>query len=400
LPLNGLPPFFKEMQLHIITLAASLVIIAQASGSSEDVELQQLEAAMQEGESVLDAPLAVIDLRGHSNQVSAEDAKSAHLHKLLALSKKNSKMLQSKVASLETNLAKVANAKKRLSKAAGAQVVQEEAKVKHEIQRANAAEAQLKSATRKAEVEGRAMKIIGLHLKKAEDEKKTVAQDGTQQLADAKEKLQKQEAINLALHKKVTIMSKEKHFLAHRAVSSAKSSLLLLKGNSLLKHQVASEVEREENIRQMYSNHKSSSAETGELAKAHREFRFLRGRVQILGQQAQRNDQFRYAAEGAANRAQAALQHALAENRQLKHMVMEARELIPVLQNEARAAARQRDGASMRLRPAQRQYPAAASLVARPNWFPSVALGPLSGRTELPRFPMKIPEWQEAEYAD
>ena len=62
--------------------------------------------------------------------------------------------------------------------------------------------------------------------------------------------------------------------------------------------------------------------EVGLIFEADRELRNLHRRVRILGQQAQRNDQSRYAAEEATNTAQSALQQALAENQQLKHMAI------------------------------------------------------------------------------
>jgi len=165
----------------------------------------------------------------------------------------------------------------------------------------------------------------------AETRTKAAAQE--KELIATKAKLKRLEAVKAAEDEGLKKMDRAKDFLEQRQVSATKRDQLLHKENLLLKKQLATEIQREEQLREMWSKESeaftwqlraeraNASESLSDLEKARSEFRDLRTRVGKLRDRASHGEQSRHQAEDAANKAQFALAEAEAENKQLKGSV-------------------------------------------------------------------------------
>merc|ERR1719401_273011 len=154
-----------------------------------------------------------------------------------------------------------------------------------------------------------------------------------EELAHMKNQLAKLQAVKAVEDKSLVTLDRQKDLLDQRQKSSVKRDQILHKENNVLKTQVAAEVKREEQLREMWS--KESEAFTwqlraeranatealADLEKARGEFRDLRKRVQSLREKTTMVEQAKRTAEDAANRAQFALSQAETENKQLRGSV-------------------------------------------------------------------------------
>lgn len=240
-----------------------------------------------------------------------------------------------------------------------------------EKKRADATAQQLANATKAAQIGEKAMKFLGMRLKYTKSQvaalllnlanssyenkdlkrkvanltatevkeksllamsrKQSAAQ--AQELAETKAKLQQLETAKKDEDMKLQKALNSKNLLEHRQSSSLNRDFIINKENSMLKKQLATEIQREEQLRQAWSKESeaftwqlraeraNASESVADLEKARNEFKDLRERVQKLRSRASQGEQSRHKAEDAANRAQFALAEAEAENKQLKGSV-------------------------------------------------------------------------------
>jgi len=170
-------------------------------------------------------------------------------------------------------------------------------------------------------------------------ESQKVQTSQAKELSDLKAQLLKLAVVEKVEGKKVAALSKQKNMLAYKQMQTSKREAILHKENNLLKAQLATEIQREEQLREMWTKESeaftwqlraeraNASDSLKDLAKARAEFKDLRQRVQQLRVKAGQGVKEQHGAEDAAAKAQAALAEAEAENTQLKGSV-------PWLENE------------------------------------------------------------------
>jgi len=349
---------------------------AKGSGKKDDATNMDDDAVMEkeagaapekdDTANVVDGAMAYIRTR-----LAAEEHKSLRLRQLLAQSVHGNRDMRSRVEQLRKQLADGAQLQKSLRTVAAKKVAQEEATVAIQSKRADIATKQLQNATHAAQIGEKAMKFLGKRLRYAksevaallmhlanssqqnkeihrhlgatntkevkenkllrEERKKMEAEE--KELAQTKAKLYKLEAAKKAEDKEVTQLDRQKSFLATRLRSTDSRDKILHRENGILKGQLAKEIQREEQIRDMWSKESdaftwqlraeraNASEALSDLEKARVEFADLRGRVQNLRTRASHGEQSRHQAEDAANKAQFALAEADAENKQLKGSV-------------------------------------------------------------------------------
>jgi hypothetical protein len=346
---------------------------ASASVSEDDTGIEKEAAAATSGdapkedaENVVDGAMAYIRSR-----LAAEEHKSLRLRQLLQESVRGNKNMKQRIEDLRKQLSEGASLQKNLRAAIAKKLASEEAKVANQTKRADLAEKQLQNSTKRAMLGEKSKKFLGNRLKFTKSQvaalllnlanssqqnkdlhRQLEASNANQaaqtqilgetrakmsaeekELAETKAELTKLQAAKKAEDEQVKALDRQKDFLATRQNSALKRDKILHKENSLLKKQLGSEVQREEQLREMWS--KESEAFTwqlraeranateslSDLEKARSEFRDLRTRVQKLREVASHGEQSRRAAEDAANKAQFALTAAEAENKQLKGSV-------------------------------------------------------------------------------
>jgi len=349
-------------------------VVEQASASEDEADSGD-DAAMEkevgkpqkdDSENVVDGAMAYIRTR-----LAAEEHKSLRLRQLLSQSVRGNRNMRQKIEQLRKQLTEGAALQKSLRTVASQKVSQEEAQLAKQTQRADTVTKQLQNATRAAKIGEKAMKFLGMKLKYSKSQvaalllnlanasqqnkdlrrhldiaNSTAVAESTQlgearrklsaeetELAETKAKLQKIETEKKAEDEQLKTLDRQKDFLEQRQVSAQKRDQILHKENHLLKKQVAKEIQREEQLREMWSKESeaftwqlraeraNASESLSDLEKARSEFRDLRQRVQKLRERASHGEQSRHKAEEAANRAQFALAEAEAENKQLKGSV-------------------------------------------------------------------------------
>jgi len=316
--------------------------------------------------NVVDGAMAYIRTR-----LATEEHKSLRLRQLLAQSVHGNRDMRSRVQQLRKQLADGAQLQKSLRTVAAKKVAQEEAAVASQTKRADTATKRMQNASHAAQIGEKAMKFLGKRLRYAksqvaalllnlanstqqnkelhrrlhttnstevnenkllvEERKKMAAEE--KELAATKAKLHKLEAAKKAEDKEVKQLDRQKSFLEFRQRSTISRDQILHRENGMLKGQLAKEIQREEQIRDMWSKESdaftwqlraeraNASEALSDLEKARVEFADLRGRVQNLRERASHGEQSRHSAEDAANKAQFALTQAEAENKQLKGSV-------------------------------------------------------------------------------
>jgi len=204
-------------------------------------------------------------------------------------------------------------------------------------------------------------------------ESKRVVAEQAQEIAKARAQLQLLQAGKKADDAKLIMLDRQQDFLKQRESSATKRDKILHKENNLLKSQLTTEVQREEQLREMWSKESeaftwqlraertNASESEADLAKARSEFEDLRKRVQNLRQKAGQGENAKHAAEDQANRAEFALTEAEAENKQLKGSVpwLEAevdrqRQTAQNVTTQAKQALRERDTVKAILAEAQK----------------------------------------------
>jgi hypothetical protein len=367
--------------------------------SNDDLAMEKEAASepvkTEDAENVVDGAMAYIRTR-----LATEEHKSLRLKQLLAQSVRGNTNMRKKVEQLRKQLTDGANLQKNLQSVTAKKLAQEEAQFANETKRADKATVQLKNATRAAHIGEKALKFLGIRLKYAKTQvadllhnlanstqqhkdlyyqvkdmtsaerakakalanSKEVVASQQKELAATKAKLLELQAAKKADDTKLTSLDRQKDFLEQRQVSAGKRDNILHKENSLLKKQLSTEIQREEQLRQMWSKESeaftwqlrseraNASESLADLEKARAEFRDLRNRVSKLRERASQGDQSRHAAEGAAKTAEAALKEAETENKQLKGSIpwLEAevdrqRQAAQNTTREAQQALRERD---------------------------------------------------------
>lgn len=342
------------------------------SGDDASVEKEAGEAVKavdsqkDDAENVVDGAMAYIRTR-----LSAEEHKSLRLRQLLQQSVRGNRKMRQKVEQLQKQLTAGASLQKNLRTASAQKLAQEDAELAKQKKRGDTATKQLQNATLAAKTGEKSMKFLGMKLKYAKSQvaalllnlanasqqntdlrrhldttnatehkeskllgearKKISAEE--KELAETKAALAKLQAAKKAEDAKFTAMDRQKDLLEQRQASATKRDQILHKENSLLKKQLRTEIQREEQLRQMWSKESeaftwqlraeraNASESLSDLEKARSEFRDLRERVQKLRERASHGEKSRHAAEDAAGRANVALAEADAENKQLKGTV-------------------------------------------------------------------------------
>merc|ERR1719408_767796 len=304
-------------------------------------------------------------------RLAAEEHKSMRLRQLLQQAVRSNRNMRTKLEQLGSQLTEGAKLQKTLRVVSAQKVSQEESKLSQEKARADMVTKQLVNATKAAQIGEKAMKFLGMRLKytksqvaalllnlanssqqnndlrhrlaavsatESKDAKMLAAakkqnEDQAKELAEAKAALKKLQDAKKAEDGKMITFDRQKNLLEHRQVSTEKRDKILKKENNLLKKNMATEIQREEQLREMWSKESeaftwqlraeraNASESLMDLEKARNEFRDLRERVQKLRQRASDGEKSRHNAEDAANRAQFALAEAEAENKQLKGSV-------------------------------------------------------------------------------
>jgi len=351
--------------------AQQVPVKAEESDSEEDIAMEKevgdvSKSQKDDTQNVVDGAMAYIRTR-----LAEEEHKSLRLRQVLQQAVRSNRNMRQELAQLQSQLVEGAKLQKSLRTVSAQKVSQEDGKLMVEKARADTVSKQLVNATKAAQIGEKAMKFLGMRLKytksqvaalllnlanvsqqnsllrhrvaamnstESKESKlvgKTAKEAASQakELAETKAKLNKLEAAKTAEDAKLVALDRQNNLLSHRQVSTEKRDKILHKENSLLKSQLATEIQREEQLREMWS--KESEAFTwqlraeranateslSDLEKARTEFRDLRERVQKLRQRASVGEQSRHTAEDSANRAQFALAEAEAENKQLKGSV-------------------------------------------------------------------------------
>jgi len=359
-----------------------------------------------DAENVVDGAMAYIRTR-----LATEEHKSLRLRQLLQQGLRSNRNMRQELTTLQSQLVEGAKLQKSLRTVSAQKVSQEDAKFLMEKAHSGTLASQLANATKAAQIGEKAMKFLGMRLKytksqvaalllnlanssqqnndlrrrlgalnstEAKESKlagttKKVVDAQAQELAETKAELKKVKAVKAAEDKKLVALDQKNNLLEHRQVSTEKRDKILHKENLMLKSQLATEIQREEQLREMWS--KESEAFTwqlraertnatdslADLEKARTEFKDLRERVQKLRQKASVGEQQRHQAEDSANKAQFALAEAEAENKQLKGSVpwLEAevdrqRQTVQNTTKQAKQALRERDTVKAILAEAQK----------------------------------------------
>lgn len=333
-----------------------------AAGGAEDSDPNKDDGA----ENVVDGAMAYIRTR-----LAAEEHKSLRLRQLLSQTVRGNKNMRQKVEQLRKELAEAATLQKSLRTAAGKKVAAEQAEVLNATKRADNAEVRLRNATNALKMGNKAIKLLGMKLKYAKsqvaalylnlantshkneeldrhlqaanktersesqelsDAKRQAAEEA-KELLETKAKLKKLEVAKKVEDAVLKKMDRDRDFLKQRQASGQKRDGILHKENRLLKTQLAAEIQREEQLREMWGKESeaftwqlraeraNASEALQDLEKARAEFKDLRERVKKLHERASHGEVSRAKAEDAANRAQFALAEAESENRQLKGSV-------------------------------------------------------------------------------
>lgn len=346
--------------------------VAEASESEEDIEKEAGDAGKSgesqkdDTENVVDGAMAYIRTR-----LATEEHKSLRLRQLLQQAVRSNRNMRTKLEQFGSQLTEGAKLQKTLRIVSAQKVSQEEDKLVKEKARADTVTKQLVNATKAAQIGEKAMKFLGMRLKytksqvaalllnlanssqqnndlrhrlatvsttEAKDAKMLAAakkqnDEQAKELAETKAALKKLQGSKKAEDSKMVSFDRQRNLLEHREVSTDKRDKILKKENNLLKKNLATEIQREEQLREMWSKESeaftwqlraeraNASESLMDLEKARNEFRDLRERVQKLRQRASDGEKNRHNAEDAANRAQFALAEAEAENKQLKGSV-------------------------------------------------------------------------------
>jgi hypothetical protein len=334
--------------------------------SKDDVATAADDGKQQEAENAVDGAMAYIRTR-----LATEEHTGLRLRQLLAQSVRENRKLRHKVEQMHKQALEDTRSRKTVSAVANQQLKRVESELSQEKHRAEIAEMRAQNATRAATIGEKTMKMLAKHLKYSkskvasllinlanashekddlsrqlresvehdQSEAKELAttkkelQEEAKELAETREKLTKLEKVKAVEEKSLVALDRQKDLLEQRQKSSVKRDQILHKENNVLKTQLAAEVKREEQLREMWS--KESEAFTwqlraeranatealGDLEKARGEFHDLRKRVQALREKAGKEEAAKRAAEDSANKAQFALSQAEAENKQLRGSV-------------------------------------------------------------------------------
>lgn len=352
-------------------------VMGDASNSDDSVATEKVAAKPRDAANA-DAENAVDGAMGYiRTKLAAEEHKGLRLSQLLAQSVRSNQKMKQRVEELRGQLNQGAKLQSSLRTATARKLSQELALAAKETKHAQLATGRLRNATKAAQIGEKAMKFLGMRLKYAKSqvaalllhlanssqtnnnlnrslqtlnvseekeskqlsESQKVEASQAKELADLKAKLYKLAVVEKSEGTKVATLSKQKDFLAYKQMQTGKREAILHKENNLLKAQLATEIQREEQLREMWTKESeaftwqlraeraNASDSLSDLAKARAEFKDLRQRVQQLRVKAGEGVKEQHGAEDAAAKAQAALAEAEAENTQLKGSV-------PWLENE------------------------------------------------------------------
>lgn len=352
-------------------------VMGDASNSDDSVATEKVAAKPRDVANA-DAENAVDGAMGYiRTKLAAEEHKGLRLSQLLAQSVRSNQKMKQRVEELRGQLNQGAKLQSSLRTATARKLSQELALAAKETKHAQLATGRLRNATKAAQIGEKAMKFLGMRLKYAKSqvaalllhlanssqtnmnlnrsfqtlnaseekeskqlsESQKVEASQAKELADLKAKLYKLAVVEKSEGTKVATLSKQKDFLAYKQMQTGKREAILHKENNLLKAQLATEIQREEQLREMWTKESeaftwqlraeraNASDSLSDLAKARAEFKDLRQRVQQLRVKAGEGVKEQHGAEEAAAKAQAALAEAEAENTQLKGSV-------PWLENE------------------------------------------------------------------
>jgi len=352
-------------------------VMGDASNSDDSVATEKVAAKPRDAANA-DAENAVDGAMGYiRTKLAAEEHKGLRLSQLLAQSVRSNQKMKQRVEDLRGQLNQGAKLQSSLRTATARKLSQELALAAKETKHAQLATGRLRNATKAAQIGEKAMKFLGMRLKYAKSqvaalllhlanssqtnnnlnrslqtlnvseekeskqlsESQKVEASQAKELADLKAKLYKLAVVEKSEGTKVATLSKQKDFLAYKQMQTGKREAILHKENNLLKAQLATEIQREEQLREMWTKESeaftwqlraeraNASDSLSDLAKARSEFKDLRQRVQQLRVKAGEGVKEQHGAEDAAAKAQAALAEAEAENTQLKGSV-------PWLENE------------------------------------------------------------------
>jgi len=352
-------------------------MMGDASNSDDSVATEKVAAKPRDVANA-DAENAVDGAMGYiRTKLAAEEHKGLRLSQLLAQSVRSNQKMKQRVEELRGQLNQGAKLQSSLRTATARKLSQELALAAKETKHAQLATGRLRNATKAAQIGEKAMKFLGMRLKYAKSqvaalllhlanssqtnnnlnrslqtlnvseekeskqlsESQKVEASQAKELADLKAKLYKLAVVEKSEGTKVATLSKQKDFLAYKQMQTGKREAILHKENNLLKAQLATEIQREEQLREMWTKESeaftwqlraeraNASDSLSDLAKARAEFKDLRQRVQQLRVKAGEGVKEQHGAEEAAAKAQAALAEAEAENTQLKGSV-------PWLENE------------------------------------------------------------------
>jgi len=328
--------------------------------------VKSVDSQKDDSENVVDGAMAYIRTR-----LSAEEHKSLRLRQLLQQSVRGNRKMRQKVEQIQKQLTQGASLQKSLRGASTQKIAQEDAELAKQKKLQNATAQQLQNATLAAKTGEKSMKFLSMKLKYAKSQvtalllnlanasqqnsvlrrqldstnatehkeskllgearKKMSAEE--KELAETKAALAKLQAAKSAEDAKFTTMDRQKDLLEQRQASATKRDKILHSENTLLKKQLRTEIQREEQLRQMWSKESeaftwqlraeraNASESLSDLEKARAEFRDLRVRVQKLRSRASDGDKKRHTAQDAAGRLNVALAEADAENKQLKGTV-------------------------------------------------------------------------------
>jgi hypothetical protein len=334
--------------------------------SKDDVDTASDDGKTQESENAVDGAMAYIRTR-----LASEEHKGLRLRQLLAQSVRENRKLRQKVEQMHKQAVEDTKSRKTISAEASEQLKQIEGKLSTQTHRAEVAEMRGQNASRAATIGEKTMKMLASHLKhsktqvatllvnlaNASHEKDELSRELTESrehdeseakelLAAKKElemekksleetarKLAKLQTVKNIEDKSLVALDRQKDLLDQRGKAATKRDQILHKENGVLKTQLAAEVKREEQLREMWS--KESEAFTwqlraeranatealSDLEKARGEFHDLRKRVQTLRDRASRVELAKHAAEDSANKAQFALSQAETEIKQLRGSV-------------------------------------------------------------------------------
>jgi len=381
--------------------AADLAIEKEAGDVTKSADAQKEDA-----EHVVDGAMTYIRTR-----LATEEHKGLRLRQELGDSVRTNKEMRVQIEQLHMQLKDGSKDQESLDAATAKKVAEQEAVVAKEKTIADSATAHMKNATRAAQIGEKAMKFLGVRLKYAKTqvaslllnlakstqegkdlthqidvtmktetqkakllaESKRVVAEQAKEIAKARAQLLLLQAGKKADDTKLIMLDRQQDFLKQRESSATKRDKILHKENNLLKSQLGTEIQREEQLREMWSKEseaftwqlraeRSNASESeADLAKARSEFEDLRKRVQNLRTRAGQGDNAKHQAEDQANRAQFALAEAQAENKQLKGSVpwLEAevdrqRQTAQNVTKQAKQALRERDTVKAILAEAQK----------------------------------------------